>query len=626
MLQYPINVYPDKVAFDSTKATYDRDLHFTFKGDLLTCVFYKIYNYDTQQIVRSGTHKDLSLSPLAYNNDEVNCGAILTDLPQGRYVIQMMLTQTQKNLVNIGYYDVYDRYVSRGKLKADYTSGDTTMKIENKINLIYEWNKNGNTYSHTEEEMPITPSVSQTVYTSGIIIAINGDVALIDSYDYETGEITLKEDTAFSENLSSGTEYALYSNYLITEQYYFEVCEEPQIQALSRDNGTDIWVTWDSRGGDFKAFYWKGLDLGVRKNNLLKYYTINLNKKSSSSVWYDILTTDKIYSQNIDWRFSDDYDPIELDGGNCETRTYKITLTCVMQNGMSFIKEYEVVAPQRSATEIITDFAITYDDDRFNRIQMQWGTPRSLYLAYRIYRLNAEGRYNTGTHQDKFSLAYANNPYKVLIGDESSGSGFDDYFPSADGNYQYLIVPYNWQRDATEIYAAYLTDVVNHKFKGYTLTACYDTGKNADGKMVYKIGDTWKFMCDIDDTDNQQNLNRQMHIGNGKYSTATKTDNNFMTGKLSGYIGYMNCSSKEFEDDIEVVKAWRRFLAQDAIYVLRSPKGDVWLVNIVDNAVTKYEESTPRIPVQFTFSWAECGNIEDYLIVDSMPPFVEDRR
>ncbi len=625
MLQYPINVYPDKVAFDSTKNTYDRDLHFTFKGDLLTCVFYKIYDYDTQQIVRSGIYKDNTLSPLAYNNDEVNCGGILADLEQGRYVIQMMLTQTQKNLVNIGYYDIYDRYVSRGKLRADYTSGGTTMKIENKINLIYEWNKNGNIYSHTEEEMPITPSVSQTVYTSGIRIAINGDGALIDSYNYETGEITLKEDTAFSEDLSSGTEYALYSNYLITEQYYFEVCEEPQIQALSHDSGTDIWVTWDSRGGDFKAFYWKGLDLGVRKNNLLKYYTINLKKKSSSSVWYDVLTTEKIYSQNIDWRFSDDYDTIELDGGNCETRTYKIILTCVMQNGMSFTKEYEVVAPQRSATEIVHDFAVTYSS-KFNQIQMQWGEPTRAGHSYRIYRINADERYNIGTHQDKSVQTYALNPRKVLIGDNASGSGFDDNLASQCGKFRYMIVPYNSASGSTDIYKAYLTDIITANFDGYTLTACYDTGKNADGKLLYKQGDTWKFMCDIDDTDNQQNLNRQMHIGNGKYSTATKTDNNYMTGKLSGYIGYMNCSSKEFEDDIEVVKAWRRFLAQDAIYVLRSPKGDVWLVNIVDNAVTKYEESTPRIPVQFTFSWAECGNIEDYLIVETMPPYTEDRR
>ena len=624
MLQYPINVYPDKVAFDSTKSSYDRDLSFTFKGDLLTCVYYKVFNYDTQSLVTSGVFKNADLSPKAYNNDNVTISNLFANLANGRYILQMMHTQTSVAANGTTFQNVYDRYVSRGKLRADYTAQSTSMTIATGINLIYEWNKNNNVYSKTSESAT-SGGITQTIDTSSIRIDVGGYATTIDSYDSETGIITLSNAQHLTSDIASGTEYKLYANYLILEQYYFEVATEPTIQALSQSGGTDIWVTWDARGGEFKGHYWQGTGFS-KSNNMLKYYTIDLKKKSSSNVWYDVLATEKIYSQNIDWRFSDDYDPIELDGGNCETRTYKIILTCVMQNGMSFTKEYEVVAPQRSATEVITDFAITYDDDIFNRIQMQWGTPRSLYLAYRIYRLNAEGRYNTGTHQDKFTLAYANNPYKILIGDESSGSGFNDYFPSADGNYQYLIVPYNWQRDATEIYAAYLTDVVKHKFNGYTLTACYDTGKNADGKMVYMIGDTWKFICEIDDTDNQQNFNKDLHIGNGRYTSATKTDNNYMTGKLGGYIGYMNCSSKVFEDDIETVKAWRRFLAQDAIYVLRSPKGDVWLVNIVDNAITKYEESTPRIPVQFTFSWAECGNIEDYLIVDTMPPFVEDRR
>lgn len=623
MLQYPINVYPDKVAFDSTKATYDRDLYFTFKGDLLTCVYYKIYNYDTQALVRSGVFKNTDLSPKAYNNDNVTISNLLAGLPNGRYILQMMHTQTSVAANGTTFQNIYDRYVSRGKLRADYTAYSTSMTIEDRINLIYEWNKNNNIYSKTTEDA-ISGGITQSIDTSSIRIDVGGYSTTIDSYDAATGIITLSNAQHLISNISSGTEYKLYANYLITEQYYFEVATEPIIQALSQESGTDIWVTWDSLGGEFKGHYWQGVGFS-KSNNLLKYYTINLKKKSSSSVWYDVLTTDKIYSQNIDWRFSDDYDPIELDGGNCETRTYKIILTCVMQNGMSFTNEYEVVAPQRSATEIVRNFAVTYSN-KFNQIQMQWGEPTRASHSYRIYRINADERYNIGTHQDKSVQTYALNPRKILIADSTSGSGFDDNLASQCGKFRYMIVPYNSASGATDIYAAYVTDVITSNFDGYTLTACYDTGKNADGKLLYKQGDTWKFMCDIDDTDNQQNLNRQMHIGNGKYSTATKTDNNFMTGKLSGYIGYMNCSSKEFEDDIEVVKAWRRFLAQDAIYVLRSPKGDVWLVNIVDNAVTKYEESTPRIPVQFTFSWAECGNIEDYLIVETMPPYTEDRR
>ena len=588
MLQYPINVYPDKVAFDSTKSSYDRNLSFTFKGDLLTCVYYKVYNYDTQALVASGVFKNADLSPKAYNNDNVTISNLFANLANGRYILQMMHTQTSVAANGTTFQNVYDRYVSRGKLRADYTALSTSMTIATGINLIYEWNKNNSVYSKTTESATSGGS-TQIIDTSSIIIDVGGYATSIDSYNAETGVITLSSGQHMTADIASGTEYKLYANYLISEQYYFEVATEPSIQALSQDNGTDIWVTWDARGGEFKGHYWQGQGIS-RSNNMLKYYIINLQKKRSSSVWDDILTTDKIYSQNIDWRFYDDYDATELAGGNYESRRYKITLTCVMQNGMSFTKEYEAVAPQRSATEIISDFAVTYSD-KFNEIQMQWTEPSGTNKAYRIYRINADDRYNKNTQQDKSSWTYALNPHKILIGDSGAASGFDDRFASQCGKFRYMIVPYNSTSGATDIYTAYVTDVITSNFDGYTLTACYDTGKNADGKLLYKQGDTWKFMCDIDDTDNQQNINKEMHIGNGKYSTATKTDNNYLTGKLSGYIGYMNCSTKEFEDDIEVVKAWRRFLAQDAIYVLRSPKGDVWLVNIVENAVTKYEEA-----------------------------------
>jgi hypothetical protein len=88
----------------------------------------------------------------------------------------------------------------------------------------------------------------------------------------------------------------------------------------------------------------------------------------------------------------------------------------------------------------------------------------------------------------------------------------------------------------------------------------------------------------------------------------------------------MSCSRKQFEDDIEVVKAWRRFLAQDCQFVLRTNKGDVLLVNLIDNGTTKYEEDNIRVPVQFSISWAECGSMEDILVFDRMPNNYTDRR
>ena len=193
MLQYPINVYPDKVAFDSTKSTYDRNMHFTFKGDQLTCIYWRIYNYDTQQMVGYDVLHDTTLKPLAYNNDTFNSNNnFLANLPKGKYILQMMLTETRTSISNTTFHSTFDRFVSRGKITEDYTAENQTIKIEDRINVIYEWNKNGNVFSNTI--IPVTiQGVTLEVRATDILMEIGGQKSRINTYTYETGEVELED-------------------------------------------------------------------------------------------------------------------------------------------------------------------------------------------------------------------------------------------------------------------------------------------------------------------------------------------------------------------------------------------------------------------------------------------------
>ena len=638
MLQYPINVYPDNVAFDSTKETYQRNIHFTNKGDFLTCAYWRLYNYDTQEIATVGGAqvlgiiKNATLTPLAYNNEEVQSELTFANLPVGRYILQMMLTQTRTNKTNTSFINIYDRYVSRGKLTAAYTTGDETIKIEDKVNVIYEWNKSGDTYSHTEIDVTIS-GTTQTVKTSAIIMQIGNESVVVDNYNAATGEIELE--SALQNDYAAGTPYKLYANYLITEQYYFEVAIEPEIQALHSDIEGDVWATWNARGGKFEAFYWQGQYAYETQNGtMLKYYTVDVQKKSDSNVLYDVASSGKIYSQDIEYNLYDDYDVSSLGGGNSGTKIYKFILNCVLQNGMTFTKEYEATQPNRDLTAIVSG-ATFEQSNKFNSLSVGISsTSHSLSnLGIRIYRIEASGLYNYKTMQDKTLRDYPIRPIKTLIGDLSfSGTGaggtiFNDYTASNHAKYQYVIVPYSRARDATTIYQAYVTDPVETNFYGYTLTALKDTGKDLDGKNFYMNGDTWKFMGDIQDTDNAQNLNRVSHVGAGKYASVTSMDNDYISGTLTAALGNMNCSTKNFEDDIEVVKAFRRFIAQDCLFILRSQKGDVWLVKIADSSSTKYEEDNSRIPVSFTFTWVEVGSLDNIIVQNEYPDTIlTDRR
>lgn len=611
MLQYPINVYPDKVTFDSQSQDADTGIHFVFKGDILNAVYIKVYDYETQELVINTVVAEPDLSPLAYNNDQVDINGILSSLNNNHYsyVLQMMFCQVYKR--SSTYYGNFDRFVSRGEITADYTANSTTLQIEDGINVIYEWNKVGDICSANYIDVPVR-LVSDEVMVAGIVIEADGKRASIRSYNKATGEVTL--DVPFHVNLAKGTSYVLYSSYLITEQYFFKTIISPILE--------DAQLTTTADGLNYSAFYWQA------NRNMLKYYTLDLYKYCGNDWYYPIKQTDKIYSQNIDYTFAEDYDYAGL-GGNDTTRGYKLVFTGVLQNGMVMTDEITYTAPQRSATQIASAVVPQWNLKTENALTVFVITAdgaTTTNKAYRAYRLNADGLYNPDTSPNKLLIDYQQSPDKQLVYDGEWNGSFTDYTVSAQGSYRYMIVPYDRTANSTTIYAAVISDVITTEMDGYTITAIYDTNLNADNLMFYKYGDTWKFYADIQDTTMTQNMSKELHVGYGKYSTLTSTDVDYQSGTLSGMLGYMNCANKQFVDDIELVRAWRRFIAQDCQFILRSPKGDVWVVNVLDVPTTEYQENTTKYPTRFTFSWAECGNIKDILVGENAPPKATTRR
>ena len=121
-------------------------------------------------------------------------------------------------------------------------------------------------------------------------------------------------------------------------------------------------------------------------------------------------------------------------------------------------------------------------------------------------------------------------------------------------------------------------------------------------------------MCDVENTTVVNNLDRMIHVGYSKYISSTSTKVNYMSGSLSATLGRINCAEKQFIDTIATVRAWREFITQPKVFLLKSQKGDVWMVNVTDNPQTTYDETHHSIPTTFTFSWAECMDVLDAYI------------
>ena len=289
MLQYPINFYPDGHTIDPSGAEPQRTISFTFKGDVLQSVHYKVYNYDTEELVYSTFNHylpDGEYNGTTINNEDILSHMAVPSYGKGyRYVIQCLLTQGQSN------YLLCDRFVLRGELVEEYnhTNDTVNMKIEDKINLIYEWNSNAQGV-HT----PIVGDVEGVNRTLGIIkMRIGYEEHTILSYNYNTGEIVL--DYSFANDYPKGTPYQLYSNYLITQQYYFETMSTPSFSSLQAKWAGD-GVSTNMVGVTFTA------DYPLTAYDYLRYYTIALEKQSGNG-YKRIYETEKIYSQKIQHTF-----------------------------------------------------------------------------------------------------------------------------------------------------------------------------------------------------------------------------------------------------------------------------------------------------------------------------------
>lgn len=643
MIQYPINVSYQNQTFDATTIL---SPEFTFLGDKLSYVYVIFRDYDTNDFVIK-FFIDETNNPY-YNGEEVLLSiapTLRSSLVNGRrYTLQMMLSQRNSNNTDF----VNDMFVLGGKVEG--SASRTQIYVEPNINTIYPWGKSDGVYTrNTHNDSPIC----------NMILRINNESHNILSY---TEEVQVGEkkygcivvDSGFSFDITEDMEYYIYSSYIITPQYYFECSATPT-------------VTLTNTIGSYPSLICTGT-YSQAQNKYIKCYNLKLYWSNNSSFYdngsYDkcvlIEDTGNIYSNEILYTFLDcfrhdysatpsGYDPVLHPVGT--TDYYKVTCELFTQDNMRIVTESSVL--QRD----MVDRSSTYGN-RFFDFEARYDRVHSCaILKLRGYGSNAT--YDDGLGRAKHilireSLGYENgqeviydsiylngNPYHVnlvygiaYIRDETvpthgkyryrlinlTSETAQPFMPTkADGSALMTDFP-SCELEINE-YAYYITELNEIYSPEYVRNPNYH--KTTHTK--YECGQTWKFIGDIQDTTVVNNLNRVNHIGYSKYTSTTSTETNYMSGTLTAMLGNIICADKgfddnpsqaitgnegrEFRDDIELVKEWRAFITQPKPFILKSQKGDVWIVNIVDNPNTEYDESHYSLMTTISFSWAECDDI-----------------
>lgn len=481
------------------------------------------------------------------------------------YTIEMLLTQTDDS-----GNPLYDMAVLSGTVYSVQQDNKTSIFIADRITNIYAWDKSKNIKN---------PTKYGDFIAAGMIVRINNESRFIESYNVETGEMVL--DSAFSFDISEGMKYVIKSNYLISAQYFFRCRSTPVITP-------SLTLYNNFYNNDFIA----NAEYSQAENSMINYYRFYLYYSNMGAHHVSeklIATTDKIYSQKINYIFPD---IIQTEYLTAINPIYRLVCEVVTQDGMAATGEYIMKMPLTNAKLNVSNLSTAIDKEK-NTFKMTFyyaisetTTEESVLDKHiRIIRKNAD----TGENL-YISTSSHSNSIKVNV--------IDYAFPT-HGNYVYKITGLLGNGAVCD---GAVEVPVSPNLTGYTIT---NISQGGNGKYV--AGDIWRFSADIKNTTVTQNIDRYLHIGYGQYPITSSTDVNYLSGTLTGMLGYLNCASKEYTDDITLVKEWRKFISQPTMFMLKSQKGDVWFVNIVDNPTTEYQEDHHKFPTTFSFNWVEVA-------------------
>ena len=312
--------------------------------------------------------------------------------------------------------------------------------------------------------------------------------------------------------------------------------------------------------------------------------------------------------------------------------------------GQSFQLETILTSYEKQVLDTTTQFDIAtptrdYDYGQEHNtyvIENNQGNSHTVYLQFDS-RLRTDSRY--------FNL-YRRETGKTVwryLGFLYKQNTYIDYLVANNTRYDYLIskavnagtTSYN---PANEFKAQSFIGAVATNWNGWSITAIYpcendfidDTIKNIKqkkkqsnllesfvcNKTPYKVGDTWNFIAEIDSGDITHNINRNVHVGTSKYPVVTAGENCYQSGSFTADLLSLYCPSGEIYDNISKVNKWIQFINDDCLFILKSDKGDVWIVAISDNTTRIYDESVDQILTKVSYSWVEVCSPDTIQIVE----------
>ena len=646
MIYKPTCVFPNGNTCDMN---YDNPnfWHFQFNGDELKYISTKVYNANTNEYITDTYFVKLSV----YNGETVYWGHNAGD---GIFYNG----NNYKYNINL-YQEKFNIFVLQGRVR---------KVVDNVVYL---------NWGITAIQPPIYYSLDNVETLFGAMyIEIGNQRRFIADVDFSQQTIddngyvmALVISENFDGDILDGSQYRIYSNYVTSAEYLLKARTTPAISINAEYNASDATISCTGTYSQLenvgvKAYKWsiykqvKGEKDTVTStipdyNNLsddlkkiLSPYLIYIgsgflvppnNILTIGTSMYHITKYDQTtglatlnepvpYLPAVNTEFTIDDIVEEL-----------VEESDVIYNGRLIYTFVEIPdnTYYRLTFKVWTQDDITVETSvvkNFNRVGDTELIKTSMVWNYRVRNRVGWWYYDNVTNMDRINV-YREEIGKekvALVYDVKNISNFvDDFLVGCNKSYRYHLIPIMQDGQIGKIH---ITDTVTKSQDGWSIMAIKKMADKYYNRKHYEtltsdaydetgndiIRGVWYFDLSAECGDITQNINPITHTGGtGSFPVVTTYNNRYVSGSLTVDLATVECPTQTFKDDIERVEAWRKFIAQENLFVLKSPKGDVWIVAINENPTTKYDYTSNHLFTSATINYVQVEDNDNVIITPS---------
>lgn len=374
-------------------------------------------------------------------------------------------------------------------------------------------------------------------------VKIGNEYRGISDYDSKLGVIYLE--SAFTNTVTSGTDYEVFCNYIVSPFYYFKTEAVPTISCSVEYVGARIELQATlSAETAVKYYKWK-----VYKGN-------NLIEESAN-----------IYSGRLNYWFR------LAEGGE----DYTAYITVVTQDDVT-ITSSALTLNINDSGEAVTNVIAEVDKTK-NAVVLTWenSVTDAFCIIYRI---------DTTTNEVKF-----------LAQTDKNAETFTDCTAAQNRSYTYYICPKKQQY----LYTTATKAVENIKYNGWTMYFVSETSQSFEAGVTvrpyysymhndkqYSVNSTWHLDIDVNGAEITHNINHSVYDTLSGKPVSIYGNNNYDSFTLTFSLGEISCSSDMgisnfgFDNYTQL----RNLIAEKRPVVIKDIVGNVWFGTITEQTST----------------------------------------